>query len=178
MRYLTTNRTLLFLMFFFLSVIITSCAMKSYMERTSGNRAIPQEFKSSETTIIIELFGRSMYDGRIKKAVSISEYPDTYVFLEKDEKERHTTGYAQRDSSKNILIDTAFPDKAKFRYVLGHQMAISRVTNYEGQERNATMIHFYVYDRISDKVYWPSVRSPRVSKYLKAYLTNLEQQNK
>lgn len=174
-------------MLFSLGVLITSCGLnKTYMERTSESRAIPPEFNSNETTIIIELFGHSALDRKVKRVMSKSEYSGDYVYLEKEKEEEKVEeedvqiSYMspQRDTSKNNLIDTAFPDKEKFRYVLGHQMRVSKMIGPEGYPTRSTTTRFYVYDRQSDIVYWPTVGSSDISPYLKAYLINLEKQNK
>jgi hypothetical protein len=122
---------------------------KSYAkeEFTEEFKAIPPDFGSKNTILLITLRQKSSYDYYLKEAAQL--YKGEYVFI---------------GLGEEILPE--YSDKEKFRFVF----------DYSDGSRSKELIakRFFVKDRVEDKIYQCGYETAFFGKALKAYMENLE----
>lgn len=147
-----------------IAVFTTSCGAitkTAQNKLTVESKAIPPDFGKDDAVLICVLMGRNSFDKYLKKNISERYHGET-LFLLEDE-----------------LYDDKYDDTKKYRYTLSMSLLVKRTVDplkpFGQQSEMINTTHFYMMDRLSDKVYKSPFTTSFFGKVAKAYGTNLEQ---
>ncbi len=163
------TRLILNLILISLSLSMISCGAlvkgMALKKTTVEKNAIPAEFGSANSTLLIALSGKNARDKYLKKYFK-KNYHGEFIFVKND----------KIDSEK-------YNDKDIYRYVFDVDRKTDLSPKYNGvnnrfEPNGTTWSKYFIKDRKTDKNYYSKLQSSYFAKLIEAYTINLEKTRK